>query len=71
MAHDATALHSTEAVQRQAPRAHSIDDTAAILNISVSHAWALVKQGRLKVIKLGRRTLCTDAEIARLLATGC
>jgi predicted GIY-YIG superfamily endonuclease len=51
--------------------AHDITTTARLLGICTSHAWSLIKKGKLKAIKLGRRTLCTEAEITRILEVGC
>jgi excisionase family DNA binding protein len=42
--------------------AHSIDEAGLALGISRSSVYALIKEGRLRVLKLGRRTVIpTDA----------
>ena len=51
-----------------APRAFTVREAARHLTISESTAWNLIRDGRIKVIKLGRRTVVPEQEIARLLS---
>ena len=53
------------------PLAHSIPITAHLLGIGESKTWGLIREGKIRSIKLGRRTLVTAQEIERLLETGC
>lgn len=40
------------------------------VGISRSHGYALIKSGKLKILKSGKRTLITKPESDRFLATG-
>ena len=51
------------------PAADTIDSFCSRFSIGKTTAYKLIKDGRLKVIKLGRRTLVPRAESDRLLAT--
>jgi excisionase family DNA binding protein len=48
------------------PLAVSINSAAKALGIGRSSVYALIKNGRLEVIKIGRRTLLTTASVRRL-----
>jgi excisionase family DNA binding protein len=48
------------------PLALSINSAAKALGIGRSSVYALIKNGRLEVIKIGRRTLLTTASVRRL-----
>ena len=45
-------------------------DWTAKVGISPSHGYDLVKAGKLKLLKAGKRSLVTKAESDRFLATG-
>ena len=45
----------------------SIKDTAKALSLGRTSIYALIKQGRLQTLKLGRRTLVSVESIRRLL----
>lgn len=47
----------------------SINDTAKALSLGRTSIYALIRQGRLETIKLGRRTL-VKAELLRRLIEG-
>ncbi len=49
------------------PIATSISDTAKALGLGRTSIYALIREGRLETIKLGRRTLVRIASIRRLL----
>ena len=51
------------------PQALSIKNTLSILGISKTLLWRSVASGRIKVIRLGRRTLIPTSEIKRLLGS--
>lgn len=52
------------------PRAYRIPDACRILSLSRSHLYALAAAGRVKLLKLGGRTLVSAEEIERLLKDG-
>lgn len=49
------------------PIALSINDTAKALSLGRTSIYALIREGRLETIKLGRRTLIKMASVRRLL----
>ena len=49
------------------PIATSINDAAKALSLGRTSIYALIRDGRLETIKLGRRTLVRIASIRRLL----
>lgn len=49
------------------PLALSINDTAKTLSLGRTSIYALIREGRLETIKLGRRTLIKSASVRRLL----
>ncbi len=49
------------------PLAFSINDTAKTLSLGRTSIYALIREGRLETIKLGRRTLIKAASVRRLL----
>lgn len=53
------------------PLAYSIHAASKLVGISKSKTWALIRDGKIRSIKLGRRTLITSKEIERLLQNGC
>jgi excisionase family DNA binding protein len=50
------------------PVATSVNDAAKALSLGRTSIYALIKEGRLEKIKLGRRTLITVASIRALVA---
>lgn len=52
------------------PLAHSVPVAARLLGIGHSKAWALIAQGKIRAIRLGRRTLIPAREIERVLENG-
>lgn len=48
-------------------RAHSLQEAARLLDVSIGHLRNEFKRGKIKFIKSGRRTLVTDAELNRYL----
>ena len=42
------------------PRLRSVKNTAKHLGLGLSTTWKLIKNGKLKVKRIGRRTLVTD-----------
>ena len=54
----------------QKPRARTVKNTCATLDISRSHLYSLFAKGQVRFIKIGRRTLVPEAEIDRLLEEG-
>lgn len=51
-------------------RARRINDACEALQISRSHLYALASAGRIKLIRIGGRTLVPEAEIDRLAQDG-
>jgi len=49
------------------PIALSINDTAKALSLGRTSIYALIREGRLETIKLGRRTLIKAASVHRLM----
>ena len=49
------------------PIAASINDTAKALSLGRTSIYALIREGRLQTIKLGRRTLVKVESIRRLM----
>ena len=49
------------------PIALSINDTAKALSLGRTSIYALIREGRLETIKLGRRTLIKAESIRRLV----
>jgi len=49
------------------PITASINDTARALGLGRTSIYALIREGRLETVKLGRRTLVRIASIRRLL----
>jgi excisionase family DNA binding protein len=49
------------------PITTSINDAAKALSLGRTSIYALIREGRLETIKLGRRTLVRIASIRRLL----
>lgn len=50
--------------------AFTVKNLAITLQISESMVWKLISDGRLKSIKIGRRTLVPSIEVTRLLNGG-
>lgn len=46
----------------------SINDTAKALSLGRTSVYVLIREGRLDIVKLGRRTLVKVESIRRLLA---
>jgi excisionase family DNA binding protein len=57
--------HSNPAIERQGLR---IEEAAHALGCGRTTVFKLIREGRLRVVKLGARTIVPRAEIARLLA---
>jgi excisionase family DNA binding protein len=51
-------------------RAHRVNDACDVLQISRSHLYTLAAAGKIKLIRIGGRTLVPDAEIDRLVEQG-
>lgn len=49
------------------PRGLSVKRTSAILGFSESHGWKMVRDGQLRAVNLGRRTIVPASEIDRIL----
>jgi excisionase family DNA binding protein len=53
--------------QTTTPAAFTVRDFCRALSISRSHLYSLVKQGRIRIVKVGGRTLVPGTELRRLL----
>jgi excisionase family DNA binding protein len=49
------------------PRARRINDACVILQISRSHLYALAAKGKIRLARIGGRTVVPESEIERLL----
>ncbi|HEY8126119.1 MAG TPA: helix-turn-helix domain-containing protein [Methylocystis sp.] len=54
--------------QEEKPRVRSVSDAARALGVSTGTLYRLRKAGKLRVTKLGGRTLVLESEIDRVLA---
>ncbi len=52
------------------PRTRRVNDACDSLQISRSHLYALAAAGKIKLIRIGGRTLVPEAEIDRLAEEG-
>jgi len=52
------------------PIAYSVNDAAAVSSIGRTRLYELINQGKLDVVKIGRRTLVKAASLHRLIETG-
>jgi len=52
------------------PRAHSFREGQRILGISRSTFYRLEATGKIRLLRIGRRTLVPDSEVERLLKEG-
>ena len=51
-------------------RLHTIKDVCEGARTSPATTWRLIGRGKLKTVKIGRRTLVTDESYQRLLTEG-
>ncbi len=51
-----------------APVSYSVEDAAGALGIGRTFAFQLIKEGKLKAVKCGRRTLIPVAEVKAFLS---
>ena len=49
------------------PRARRINDACAALGVSRSHLYNLAGEGKLRLVRIGNRTVVPELEIDRLL----
>ena len=49
------------------PQAFRVREAAQILGLSISMVWKMIQAGEIHVVRLGRTTRVTAAEIDRLL----
>lgn len=67
---------ATEATSRKnnasklEPKAFRVNDALRLLSISRSHLYGLVMKGKLRIVKVGNRTLIPATEIERLINGG-
>ncbi len=54
--------------ENSTPVVDTVDDFLADMKIGRTHFYNLVKQGRIRIVKLGRRTLVPRSERDRLLS---
>lgn len=51
----------------QQGRLHSVSETASYLGVSPSMVRKMIADGRIEVVRLGRRVLVPPSEVARLM----
>lgn len=51
-------------------RLHTVKDVCADTRVSRTTIWRLVKNGTLKTVSIGRRTLVTDESLQQLIERG-
>jgi len=49
-------------------RGYSVKEACEVLGCSESHGWKMLKNGQLKGVSLGRRTIIPVSEIERVLS---
>ena len=64
-----TGTRQNTGVKTLEPIAASINDTAKALSLGRTSIYALIKEGRLDTVKLGRRTLIKVESVRRLIET--
>jgi excisionase family DNA binding protein len=52
------------------PLAHPVNTAAHLLSVSASQIWALIREEKIRAVRIGRRTLVPTKEIERLLQEG-
>jgi len=57
----------TGAAASLAPMAYRITDACTLLSISRSHLYDLAAEGKVRLVKLGNRSLVPASEISRLV----
>ena len=50
------------------PMAHDVPTTARLLGIGVSNFWMLIRDGQIRPVRLGKRTVVPIREIERVLS---
>lgn len=70
MASNATALPAAKASAKPpiVPMAHDVPTAATILGIGVTKLWGLIREGEIRPVRLGKRTLISVREIERVLS---
>ena len=49
------------------PMAHDVPTTARLLGIGVSNFWMMIRDGQIRPVRLGKRTVVPIREIERVL----
>ncbi len=49
------------------PRARRVNDACAALGVGRSHLYALAREGKIRLVRIGNRTVVPESEIDRLL----
>lgn len=60
-------MYGNNAVQRD-KLGYGIADGASAIGISRAHMYELIKAGRVRVVKIGRRSIIPATELERLMA---
>tara|TARA_R110000868_G_scaffold70726_4_gene207610 strand:- start:1825 stop:2067 length:243 start_codon:yes stop_codon:yes gene_type:complete len=65
-----TALKKSKARPKPtvSPLAYDITTAATVLGIGVTKLWGLIREGEIRPVRLGKRTLITVREIERVLS---
>jgi len=48
----------------------TVADAAGLLSVSQSHLWKMLRDGEIRAVKFGRRTIIPLAEVVRVLSGG-
>lgn len=63
-------MNATATAHHEAPRAYRVKDACSVLGIGRSSLYKLASAGKLRLVRIGGRTVVPGAEIERLAKEG-